>query len=270
MRLASAYVVAAVAIFRRDLRMFTSYRFQLAAPLLTAVFTITLFHFISRLVNADSVGSRDEYYAYVVVGIVILGVVVSTLVTPSITLRQELVAGTFERLVLSPFGAVRAVVAMMIFPFVLACFLSLIILVFSSLVFGVPVSWATAPLAIPVAFLGAAAFLPFGLLLLSAVLVLKQANAGSSFVVAGIALVAGIYFPVTLLPSWIRWASEIQPFTPTADLMRHLLIDAPLMDPAGVDVLKLVLFALVLIPLSLWALAGAVQRGRRRATITEY
>ncbi len=34
--------------------------------------------------------------------------------------RQELVAGTFDRLVLSPFGAVRAVVAMTLFPLLLS------------------------------------------------------------------------------------------------------------------------------------------------------
>ena len=64
------------------------------------------------------VGARtaDEYYAFVVIGIVIFGVLTSTLSLPLATLRAELLAGTFERMVLSPFGAVRCIASLLIFP----------------------------------------------------------------------------------------------------------------------------------------------------------
>jgi ABC-2 type transport system permease protein len=89
-------------------------------------------------------------------------------------------------------------------------------------------------------------------------------------VVAGISLLAGIYFPVELLPGWIRWASDVQPFTPAVDLLRHLLVDTPLGDGAGLDLLKLILFAAILMPLSVTALQAAVRRSRRLGTIIEY
>ena len=39
--------------------------------------------------------------------------------------------------------------------------------------------------------------------------------------------------------------SEVQPFTPATDLLRHLLVGTPLEHPAAIELLKLVLFALV-------------------------
>ncbi len=270
MKGASNYVRAALAIFRRDLAIFTSYPFSWVTPILTGIFTVTLFHYISRLVRADSVGSPDDYFAFVVVGLVILGILTSTLGTPQATLRQELVAGTFERMVLSPMGPVGGVMAMLIFPFVYALVLGLLMLAFAAAVFGLPIEWPTLPLGIAGASLGALAFAPFGLLLAAMVLVFKRATAGATFVIAGISLVAGIYFPVTLLPDSVEWTSEVQPFTPAVDLLRHLFVGAELKDSAWLDVGKLVGFTLVLLPAAAWVLAQAVELSRRRGTIIEY
>ena len=45
----------------------------------------------------------------------------------------------------------------------------------------------------------------------------------SGHVITAIGLIAGFYFPVSLLPDWIRWTSNVQPFTPSVDLIRHCL-----------------------------------------------
>jgi ABC-2 type transport system permease protein len=100
--------------------------------------------------------------------------------------------------------------------------------------------------------------------------VLKQAMAAGSFLVAAISLVAGLYFPVALLPGWIEWASQVQPFTPAVNLLRHLLVGTPLDSSPWAQVVKLTLFAAILIPLAVWLLDRAVALGRRRATIIEY
>ncbi len=78
--------------------------------------------------------------------------------------RQELVAGTFERFVVSPFGSVAAVVSMTTFPFLLALASGLITIALAALVFGMPMHWSTVPLGIPLALLGCLSFIPFGVL----------------------------------------------------------------------------------------------------------
>lgn len=259
----------ALAVMRRDFRIALSYRFRFFGGILTAFFSLTLFYYVSRLVRVEQFSSPDAYYGFVVAGLVILQVLQSTLMTPSTTVRTELVAGTFERLVVSPYGAVRAVAASMIFPFVYALAMSVVMLAFAAIVFGLPVEWPTAPLAIPVFALGALAFAPFGLLLVSAVLVWKQTT-GAAWVMAGITLIAGFYFPVSLLPDWIEWASDVQPFTPAVDLLRHLLIGIPLDGSAWLEAAKLAGFAAVLLPLGGGLLVAAVRTARRRGTILEY
>jgi len=266
----ASYLSAAGAIAKRDFLLFASYRTRLVTTLFTTAVSLTLFYYVSRLVNSKSIGSPDDYYAFVVVGLTILGVLTSTLSAPVATLRAELQTGTFERLVVSPFGAVRAIASLLIFPLALATVVGILSLCFAGVVFGLHVHWSTAPLAIPVAVLGAIAFAPLGLVMASAVVVFKQTNAGAAFVITGFSLLAGVYFPVHLLPAWIRWASDVQPFTPAVDLLRNLLVATPLRESAGLELAKLAGFAVVLTPVALLLLQAAVRRSRRRGTIIEY
>jgi ABC-2 type transport system permease protein len=267
---ASAYLSAAGGIFRRDLLLFVSYRLRFLSQILSAVFGVAFFYFISRLVSAPSVGTADDYFAFVVVGMVVLPMLTSTLVAMPASIRQELVAGTFERVLLSPLGPVQAILSMTIFPFVSSAISGFVVLVLAAAVFGLTVEWTTVPLAIPVSLLGLLAFVPFGLLVSAGVVVLKQAAAGASFLLTCILLVGGVFFPVSLLPGWLEWAALVQPFTPALELLRHLLVGTPVEGSPWTAVWKLVVFIAVLAAPSLWLLRAAIRLGQRRGTITEY
>jgi ABC-2 type transport system permease protein len=161
------------------------------------------------------------------------------------------------------------ILSMLIFPTISAFFTGMIMLALASSVFGLHVA-STAPLAVPVALLGAIAFAPLTLLLVSTVVVVKQAAVGTQFVIAGISIVGGLYFPVSLLPGWVRWASDVQPFTPAADALRHLLVGSKMQYSMLLDLGRLAGFAAVLLPISLWTLRSAITYSQRRGTIIEY
>lgn len=264
------YLWAGLAIVRRDWTLFKSYRLRVPTTLAATLFSLSVFYFISRLVSVSAFRTPDDYYAFVVVGLVILAVLTSTLSAPPVAIRQELVAGTFERLLITPLGAVLGVVSMLIFPLVFAVAQGMLTLTVAVLVFDLSLEWSTVALALPVALLGALAFMPFGVLMAAMAVAFKQAVAGTGFVIGGISIVAGLYFPVALLPDWIRWTSEIQPFTPSVDLLRNLLVGTPLQDPAWLDLLKLAGFSAALLPISIWVLSRAVRGGQRRGTILEF
>jgi ABC-2 type transport system permease protein len=265
-----ALAAAAGAFFRRDLLIFASYRTRLFSTLFSTAVSLTLFYYVSRLVRSDAVGSPDDYYAFVVVGVIIFAILTSTMSTLVGTLRAELQAGTFERLVVSPFGPVRSIASLLLFPLALALVTAIVSLTFAGVVFGLDLRWATVPLALPVGVLGAVAFAPFGLAMAAAVVVFKQTNAGATLVITAVTLLAGVYFPVSLLPDWIEWASDVQPFTPAVDLLRNLLVGTPLQHAAALEVTKLVGFAAVTMPLAVMLLRAAVAHSRRRGTIIEY
>jgi ABC-2 type transport system permease protein len=266
----TAAIRAAAAICVRDFRIWTSYRMRLFSTLFGAIVGVTLFYYVSRLVNSPEVGDADEYFGYVVVGTATLELLTATLTAPIGTLRAELVVGTFERMVVSVFGPVASIVSLILFPLLLGLVVGTVTIATAAIGYGLDLHWATVPAAIPAALLAAASFAPFGLLMAAAVLVFKQTNAGAAFVITGLSIVSGVYFPVSLLPDWIQWVSEVQPFTPAIELLRYLLTDAPIDGSPAAAAAKLAGFALVMLPIATAVLRASVQRSRRNGTITEY
>ena len=260
---------AAIGLMSRDWLTYNSYRTQLISMLFGMLTSLTLYYFLSKLVNVASFPSHQSYFSFVVIGMVILSVLQSTIGIAA-TLRGELVAGTFERLILSPFGPIAAMLSMMIFPFVMSLFGAVLMLGLAAAVFGVDLRWDTAALAVPVMILGTGVFTAFGMLMAATTLIFKRAAGGLGLVLTIIALTSGLYFPIALLPGYLQWVSEVQPFTPAVDLLRNLLVGTPLKGSAWADVAKMVGFLIIMIPLGVLALRGGLRHAQRRGTIMEY
>jgi ABC-2 type transport system permease protein len=267
---AISYVGAAVAVTKRDLLVFRSYRFRFPAQVLRTFVAVALFYYISRLVTVAPFYSPEAYFAFVVVGLVIMEVMFSTLTALPGRVRQELVAGTFERFVVSPFGAAAAVASMTVFPLLLALLSGTLTIAFAAGVFGMPVRWATVPLSIPIALLGCLSFVSLALVATAVVIVAKQAQGGIGFLTTAISFIGGFLFPVALLPAWIQWTSHVQPFTPTLELLRWALVGVPVTGSIWLALAKVAAAAALLAPLSFWVVALAIRRSQRQGTITEY
>ena len=101
---------------------------------------------------------------------------------------------------------------------------------------------------------------PFGLLFAALTVAAKQGSVGTSWVIALISIVGGLYFPVSLLPDWAQTrnsSSRSRPATGAAPPPAGR-------RPAGISpcdaIAKLALFAGVLLPASLLALASDPRR----------
>jgi ABC-2 type transport system permease protein len=256
----AAHADAALAVAKRDVVVFRSYRLRFLGEVVAGFSTVAVTYYVSRLVNVPPFNS----------GLVIMEILFSTVGALPARVRQELVAGTFERFVVSPFGAAAGVISMTTFPFLLSLASGTITMAFAMIVFGMPIEWSTAWLGFPLVILGCLSFAPFALFGAAGVICVKQAQTGMHFVLLGIAFIAGFLFPVSLLPGWIQWTSDVQPFTPTVGLLRHVVAGTPMDGSVGLALLKIVLAAAILFPLSAWALALGIRISQRRGTIIEY
>jgi ABC-2 type transport system permease protein len=266
--LVRAYLAASAGIVRRDAAVRWSYRGSLVSQNVGIIFSLALFYYLSKLIRVAPFTTPAQYFAFAVVGIIIFGIVRSSVALPS-GVRQELVAGTYERLVLSPFGGTAATASLAIFPVLYSLAVAAIELGLAVVIFGVHIHWATAALALPLGFAGAFAFAPFALVFAAITLAFKQAP-GQNAALAVISLASGMYFPVALLPWWLKWISEVQPFTPTVDLMRHVLIDFPMTESPAAALVKIAGFIIIGIPIGLRLVSLAGWWGRKRGTVVEY
>jgi ABC-type polysaccharide/polyol phosphate export permease len=108
------------------------------------------------------------------------------------------------------------------------------------------------------------------MLFAATVLIFKRMMAGAGLLLTLISFTSGVYFPVALLPDWIEWFSDVQPFTPSIQLLRHVLIDAEVTGDPSTLVLKVAAFVVLMIPAGYLALRAATRVGQRTGTIIEY
>lgn len=266
--LISYYAAALWATLKRDALIFASYRLRLASEMLSMFFVLTMFFYLSKLVRPHAIGPHGSYYVFVVVGIVTMAVVEAGMNLAHLV-RTELIAGNFERVLLSPFGPVAGVASLGAFPIVVAVLFAGATLGLAAGVFGMPVHLTGIPVALFVALIAGVAFAAIGLLFVAALIAFKSAL-GSAFVITALGLAGGAFFPVALFPWWVRWVSNVQPLTPALDLLRHALVGTALTEAAWLDVVKLIGFAAVLMPISVAVLWQALKLSRRRGTIMEY
>jgi len=263
-----SYLVAMWATVRRDAAIFVSYRLRTVSQILGLLFSLTTFYYVARLVRPDAVGGHDRYFAFVVVGIVTVAVLGAALNT-SQNVRLELMQGNFERMLVSPVGPAAGVISLALFPVLYASVVAVVVLLVAVGIFSIPLSVAGVPVALLVAGLATLAFIAVGMAFVALLIAFKSAS-GATWFISGMSLLGGAYFPVKLFPGWLRWVSQVQPFTPSVDLLRHALVGARLVEPVWLEVLKLGAFTAVLMPISMVMVWLAVQWSRRRGTITEY
>jgi ABC-2 type transport system permease protein len=265
-----AHVEAALAIARRDVSVYRTYRLRFPAQVVRSFIAVALFYYISRLVTVAPFDRPDAYFAFAVVGLVIMELMLSTLNALPSRVRQEVVAGTFERLVVSPFGPTAGVISLSVFPLFLALASGVLTLAFAAAVFGMPIRWETLPLSLPIAFVGCLCFVALALVATASVVLFKESEVGIGFLTTAISFLGGFVFPIALLPDWIQWTANAQPFTPTLELLRTVVVGTPLDGSPWTALLKIATAAAVLLPISTWVLTVAIRKSQQRGTIIEY
>lgn len=77
-------------------------------------------------------------------------------------------------------------------------------------------------------------------------------------------------FPVTILPAWLQPVANIFPTTVALDAIRLALLQGTAFDALLPNIAGLILFALILVPLSLFAFRVALDIARRDGSLTQF
>jgi len=79
-----------------------------------------------------------------------------------------------------------------------------------------------------------------------------EKGAQLGFVAQGIMLVvSGVYYPVSVLPSWMQWLSTISPATYALRGIRHAILDGADVSELWPDLWPLLVIGAVAVPLGL-------------------
>ena len=128
-----------------------------------------------------------------------------------------------------------------------------------------------APLsAIVVVLVSLFSFAALGLLGAAFTLYMRRSNPIATLI-GGLSVVAGgVLYPAAVMPQWLQLAGGLLPISPALEALRGALLDGAPLSSLGGALLRLSVFAAVMLPLSAWAFARALRRARDDGSLSAY
>jgi ABC-2 type transport system permease protein len=258
--------------FERDLRIASTYRSPFILEIIQALFGAALFYYVARFVDSPELRSAlpqgSSYFAYSLIGFVFFDYLGAALDSIDRSLEEARDTGTLEPLLVTQVSLPVALIGSAVYPFVATTVRIAVYLGWGALLFGFPLRQANWISVVTVLLATLLAFSGLGLLSGAYLLLFKRGNPSKWFLLGVSSVAGGMLFPVTILPEWLQFIAHLNPVTYALDAMRASLLNgasvASIRRPLGI----LLLFGVVLLPLSIVVFGWALRRTKITGTLT--
>jgi ABC-2 type transport system permease protein len=264
------------AFILRDFRIALSYRLAFVTQLVGMLTNLFFLYFLGRLISSTSVihlghtpALQQGYFSYAVLGVALLGIVNTELGQVSSQIRADQTTGTLEALLAMPPPAWLTVVGGVAYSLLWATFTGLLSIVFAALGFGLHfnASLPSALMALAGLFVALILFAGFGVAFASAVVVFKRGGALGGGLGTAFSLLGSVYYPLSVLPSSLRYLADALPFTWAVTIIRGGLLERRVFWS---QFAILCLATAVIVPVSLAVFSAAVRYSRSKGTLGQY
>jgi ABC-2 type transport system permease protein len=113
-------------------------------------------------------------------------------------------------------------------------------------------------------------FSSIGILSASFIMVFKRGDPINMLLMGTSELFGGVLFPIEVFPQWLQSISHILPITYAVNGMRHALLQGYSLGNLAPDIFTLVLFSIILLPLSLFVFEKSVLKVKAEGGLVQY
>ena len=262
-----------LAFLERDLRVESSYRLSFLWSLVGIFTSAFMFYYMARLLGpAASLHLQEyggDYFAFLLLGIVFVRYLNVALHGFSSGIRRAQSDGTLEAMLMTPTRTGVVAFGSSLWSYTRTTLEVLVYLVMGRLFLGVDLR-GNVMAAVLVLLVSVVAFSAIGVISASIILVIKRGDPVVWVFGTVSSLLGGVYYPITILPDWVQGLAQLLPITYALRALRLALLQrASLTDLAG-DLLILIGFCVLLVPLSLYAFQMAMRRARYDGSLTQF
>jgi ABC-2 type transport system permease protein len=262
------------AFFHRDATIALSYRSAFIASLLGNVLLLYIFYYIGQLIapgqNPALAPYGGSYLAFMLVGLALTDCVGVSLTTFGSQIREGQLTGTLEATLLSPVPLAVILLFSSLWAYCFSAIRFVLYLVVGGVLYGVQLGNANLLSAAAIFALTVISFAGVGIAWASVILLVKRGEAILATISVVVILISGVVFPRTLMPGWIQQLAEFVPLTPALDGMRLALLRGDGVGDLAGTMLRLSIFAVVLMVTGIIAFSGAVALSKRTGSLVEY
>jgi ABC-2 type transport system permease protein len=258
----------ALAFVKRDASMALSYRLSFAFQFLGSLVMIATFYFLSQVLSVDVYGG--DPFAFILIGLAFSRYMTLSMSTFSNSIREGQMMGTLEIMLLSPTRLSKILLSSSIWAYLFTSLQIVLFLALGVVIFGVDLGGANVVTALIVLALSIVSFAGIGMISAAFIMVLKKGDP-IAFALSGLSvLLAGVYYPVDVLPGGLQAISKALPLTYSLEGTRGALQHGYTLSQTWPQIQALIIFAVVLVPLAFLAFRMAVKRARAEGTLVHY
>lgn len=263
-----------LAFIRRDFQTQISYRFDFLFRIVGMLISVAIFYFISQLLDT-AISPYLQRYGTDYFHFALMGIAFYTFIGLSANSMAEAVheyqhTGALEVLFLSPTPFLATMVLSTLWRYCWAFVEALLYLLAAAWLFDAHLNWANVLSAVVIVLATILANAGLGLINAGFVLVTKRPSPLSRLLGLVTNLLAGVYYPIEVLPGWLRAFSRLIPATYSFDALRRALLQGTSLADLGRDLLTLGGFALVLLPAGVLAFRFAVRWAKVDGSLSQY
>jgi ABC-2 type transport system permease protein len=238
--------------------------------ILSVVFFAILANFYGNARPAALAPYGGDYYTFLLIGAAFARYLSLGLRHFGRELEHELAAGTIEPVMVTATPPGLALLGPSLWILVEGVVLLVVQLGIGAAFFGADFSRANWPAALVLSALTLLALNSWGLISASFVIVFKRADPLSWLVDVTIFMLAGVYFPIQLIPPYLRVFAYLLPLSHALEGLRFALMRGASLAELWPYALILLGFSAVLLPLSLYSFHFALDYVRKRGSLGHY
>jgi ABC-2 type transport system permease protein len=263
---------AAYAFVRRDFRVAMSYKLNFVFGLTAGFFIVMTFYFVSRLVDSEA-SSRmlarfhTDYFSFVLVGLAAAGLMQTGLTGFSEHLRAGMMEGSLEMTFSCPVRPDWVLVLPCVWAFFFETLKMIVMVAIGIFVFGADLSRANPASFVCMLLATITAYSVFGMLFASIIMVYKRGDVINMAFNMASSLIAGAYFPVELLPSWLAPVARVLPMTYSYEGLRRSLLAGEGVPGVWPQLAVLLGFSAIGLPLAFAVANLAVVKAKRDGSL---
>jgi ABC-2 type transport system permease protein len=262
------------ALFRRDLAVARSYRAAFLLELFETLFGVAGFYFLSRFIASPqlerALPQGTSYFSFALVGLAFFDYLSVALRAFDEGLQDARQNGTLEHLLVTQTSLPVILAGSILYPFVLLSLRTAIYLGWGAALFCFPLREANWPGALLVLAASILAFSGLGILSASYLLVFKRGNPVNWALLGLSSVVGGMMYPVSALPVWLQYVARMIPVTYALEGMRAALLGHATVIELWPSLAALLIFAVLLLPISFATFSWALRRTKITGTLTHF
>jgi ABC-2 type transport system permease protein len=236
----------------------------IAAELVIPILTLSAYVYLYKMLNAPA-----QFTGFVIMGGTMIAFWVNVLWNMSAQFYWEKETGTLEAYFVAPISRMAILLGMALGGIVNTTLRAGVILVAGTLMFQVPIMIHEPLTALLMFFLTIIALYALGMLFASLFMLYgREAWHTASLLQEPVYFLSGSYFPINSLPFFVQVAASFIPLTFGLDGIRRVVILGEGIADIWLNVVALVIFILILLPLAKFALNYMENLAKKEGRLT--